>query len=331
MSLSRPMSILRSLALVLLLAVSLVQAAPKNTLPRPADPFADPQNDPYNPLRYIASNVLTGIAFGLVVLVAFLQTWMVNKWGAKFMLSMVIGCYTFAIGLGTRFGLHTNPESKGLYIIEYLFVVLSPCAFIASEYVLLGRLARYLNCDKHVLVNPRRISIMFISSDITTFLVQAAGGSVSISSNTPSGAKIGSNISLAGLAMQAASFLSFTCIFFVFIHRVRTHEPEAWTLHASKKWHQDWRTLAAAMTFSFLGIIIRSIYRVAELSQGYVGKLATTESYFYGLDTLPLFVAISIYVFFWPGRIIGDGVTATPGIKEHSSIDSTSVPAEQKD
>lgn len=43
MSLSRPMSILRSLALVLLLAVSLVQAAPKNTLPRPADPFADPQ------------------------------------------------------------------------------------------------------------------------------------------------------------------------------------------------------------------------------------------------------------------------------------------------
>lgn len=32
--------------------------------PRPADPFADPANDPYNPLRYIASNVLTGIAFG---------------------------------------------------------------------------------------------------------------------------------------------------------------------------------------------------------------------------------------------------------------------------
>lgn len=101
--------------------------------------------------------------------------------------------------------------------------------------------------------------------------------------------------------MQAASFLSFTCIFFVFIHRVRTREPEAWTLHASKKWHQDWRTLAAAMTFSFLGIIvrtkiqshsfillltapqIRSVYRVAELSQGYVGFLATTESYFYGL------------------------------------------------
>ena len=30
----------------------------------PANPFLDPKNDPYNPLRYIASNTLTAIAFG---------------------------------------------------------------------------------------------------------------------------------------------------------------------------------------------------------------------------------------------------------------------------
>ncbi|KAF7352628.1 RTA1-domain-containing protein [Mycena venus] len=316
MSPSRPMAILRALFLVLLLAFSVVEAAPKKTLPRPSDPFADPKHDPYNPLRYIASNVLTAIAFALVLLVAIIQTVLVRKFGAKFMLSMIIGAYTFAFGI---------------YIIEYLFVVLSPCAFIASEYVLLGRLARYLNCDKHLMVNPRRITIVFISSDITTFLVQAAGGSVSISSNTLSLAKVGSNIFLAGLVMQLASFLTFTCIFTVFIYRVRTQEPEVWAMHASKKWHQSWLALAGAMTFSFVGILIRSTYRVAELSQGYEGYLATTERFFYGLDTLPLFIAISIYVFFWPGRIIGNGMppTATPVMKEQSSIDS--VPTEQKE
>ena len=31
----------------------------------------------------------------------------------------------FALGLGLRFGLHTNPQGKNLYIIEYMFVVLS--------------------------------------------------------------------------------------------------------------------------------------------------------------------------------------------------------------
>ncbi|KAJ7240330.1 RTA1-like protein [Mycena haematopus] len=323
MSPSRSMGFPRALCLVLLLAVSAVQAARQKNLPRPTDPFADPKDDPYNPLRYIASNVLTAIGFALVLLVALTQTWMVHKWGAKYMLSMVIGAYTFAFGIGTRFGLHSHPESKGIYIIEYLFVVLSPCAFIASEYVLLGRLARYLECDKHLIVNPRRITIVFISSDITTFLIQAAGGSASIASNTVSQAKLGSNIFLAGLVLQLTSFLTFTCIFVVFIRRVYTREPERWTMHASKKWHQDWRTLAGAMTFSFAGILIRSVYRVAELSQGYVGFLATTERFFYGLDTLPLFIAISIYVFFWPGRIIGDGTppTATSAVKEQSSID----------
>ena len=46
------------------------------------------------------------------------------------------------------------------------------------------------------------------------------------------------------------------------------------------------------------------MYRTIELSQGYLGKLATTESLFYGLDTLPLFIAFVIYTPFWPGRYI---------------------------
>ena len=32
----------------------------------PADPWADPKNDPLNPLRYIASNTLTTVAFGML-------------------------------------------------------------------------------------------------------------------------------------------------------------------------------------------------------------------------------------------------------------------------
>ncbi|KAF9219843.1 hypothetical protein BS17DRAFT_670296, partial [Gyrodon lividus] len=49
---------------------------------------------------------------------------------------------------------------------------------------------------------------------------------------------------------------------------------------------------------------IRSCYRVVELSQGFQGYLATTEAFFYALDTLPLVVVISVYVPFWPGRFI---------------------------
>lgn len=49
-------------ALLLLGAASLVDGAVHTNLPRP-NPFIDPAHDPYNPLKYIASNTLTGIAF----------------------------------------------------------------------------------------------------------------------------------------------------------------------------------------------------------------------------------------------------------------------------
>jgi hypothetical protein len=85
--------------------------------PRPANPFLDPKNDPFNPLKYVASDVLTAIAFsehfcfqstkstslilartflltGLIIIVALVQSYFAYKWGTKFMLSMVIGEYS---------------------------------------------------------------------------------------------------------------------------------------------------------------------------------------------------------------------------------------------
>lgn len=50
------------LGLLPLLDLILCAGAIKITITRP-DPFVDPRHDPYNPLKYIASNTLTGIAF----------------------------------------------------------------------------------------------------------------------------------------------------------------------------------------------------------------------------------------------------------------------------
>ncbi|KAF8076467.1 RTA1-like protein [Lyophyllum atratum] len=284
--------------------ISLVIAIRKGDLPHPSDPFADPKHDPYNPLKYIASNALTAVAFALMLLVAILQSWCVWKYGAKWMLSMVIGAYTFAFGLGTRFALHVHPESQGWYITEYLFVVLSPCAFIAADYVLLGRLASHLASAEYLLVSPRKITIVFVSSDITTFLIQAVGGSLSVSANAPARALAGSRIFLAGLAAQLLSFFVFTFIYLLFLYKVYRHAPHVWAKDQPEAWCRDWRTLACVLITSCVGILIRSGFRVVELSEGFQGRLASSEAFFYGLDTLPLLIATSIYVPFWPGRFI---------------------------
>lgn len=65
-----------------------------------------------------------------------------------------------------------------------------------------------------------------------------------------------------------------------------------------------------------------------ELGQGFQGFLATTERFFYGLDTLPLFIAIVVYLPFWPGRFIPP-FTAVEENEEKRSHETVVVP-EQK-
>ena len=52
---------------------------------------------------------------------------------------------------------------------------------------------------------------------------------------------------------------------------------------------------------------IRCIYRVIEFSQGYRGYIPTHEVFFYTLDSLPLFLAIIVWVFVWPSLYLEGG------------------------
>lgn len=80
----------------------------------------------------------------------------------------------FCLGFALRFGVHSDLHGRGIYIAEYLLIILAPCGFIAADYVFLGRLCRVLNCDKHLLIRPQRIILFFVASDVATFLVQVS-------------------------------------------------------------------------------------------------------------------------------------------------------------
>ncbi|CAE6480861.1 unnamed protein product [Rhizoctonia solani] len=122
-----------------------------------------------------------------------------------------------------------------------MFTVLSPCAFIATVYMLLGRLAIHLDADEFLLVKSRIITKIFLTSDIE-----------------------------CNLPRNKAEFFS------------------------------HWTTLAGTLAISCIGILVRSVFRTIENSQGYHGYLATHEVYFYVLDTLPLFIATVVFVITWP-------------------------------
>ena len=81
------------------------------------------------------------------MLIALTQTFYTWRYGAKFMLAMVIGAYSklpmqctgvsrwhtaYAVGFGFRFALHYHPDSRWIYTAEYFFIVLSVRPFMQS-------------------------------------------------------------------------------------------------------------------------------------------------------------------------------------------------------
>lgn len=85
---------------------------------------------------------------------------------------ILIALLGYSAGFVTRYILHNDPTNLSVYIAENMFITLSPCGFIASSYMLLGRLAALLNSGQYLLVRPSRVTKVFVMSDVITFLIQ---------------------------------------------------------------------------------------------------------------------------------------------------------------
>lgn len=86
-----------------------------------------------------------------------------------FIVAIVYGC-----GILLRFVVAELPYNENIFINEESFVVVSPAAFLAFNYIVYGRMLRGSVGDKkgYTLLNPARISTVFVISDVITFLVQ---------------------------------------------------------------------------------------------------------------------------------------------------------------
>ncbi|KAH7319529.1 RTA1-like protein [Rhizoctonia solani] len=286
-----------SLSLLPFFLLPVVQAA-NTTNPLDVDPFTDAKNDPRNPLKYIPSKGLALTACAAYALVVLASVGWSFKHRARYMFTLMISGALYAIGLYFRTVFAKDPHNISKFIVMHMLIVLSPCGLIATVYMLLGRLALSLNADELLLIRASRITKVYVASDIITLIIQAGGGSMGIA-DSESMRNLGSKIFLVGMILQCISFISYLIVFGLFIHRMRTWRGPQWeSRHKSPFSH--WTALALSIAISCLGISIRTVYRTLEAGEGMHGPLATTESYYYILDCLPLWISTVVFVCTWP-------------------------------
>lgn len=156
--------------------------------------------------------------------------------------------------------------------------------------------------SRYSLLHPRLFKVIFVTSDIITFLIQAAGGGLQTSDGPQR--KVGDKIFLAGVAAQGASYLLFATVTLVAHFRLIRQDPQRFSpLNISLSGNPT-VLLFDLLYVSSIGIIVRSIYRIVENAMGYDGYLYTHEVFTFTLDALPLIIATGVWAIFWPGTLL---------------------------
>lgn len=145
-----------------------------------------------------------------------------------------------------------------------------------------------------------------MSSDFLSLVLQAAGGGIADTADEQSLKRTGINIMIAGLVLQAVSLSVFLGVWLDFAIRVRrqgadSSSPERTTVRS----RAVFKAFLASLLLATVAILARSIFRAAELWEGFSGKLWNSETDFLILDGAMVALAVLALSALHPGLAFG--------------------------
>ncbi|KAI8679366.1 hypothetical protein NCS57_00214600 [Fusarium keratoplasticum] len=207
-----------------------------------------------------------------------------------------------------------DQQSKGIYLVFQIFILLAPIWVNAYAYMTLGRMVYYFLPWRSILGMPAAtLAAIFVGLDIVSFIVQLIGGSMAGPGAPPQEQQRAIHIYMGGIGLQEFFIVLFVglCIRFqTKMHKLKG--PGGFKDFITSSWGM----LITALYFSLAMISIRIIYRLIEFSGG-MGEdnaLVTHEIYFYLLEAVPMFLALLVFNFVHPGRIMTGPHSDMPGL-----------------
>lgn len=110
---------------------------------------------------------------------------------------------------------------------------------------------------------------------------------------------------VAGLAVQVASLLIFIALCADLALKVHGHKEKLNPKHADLYNSRKFKTFLWSLALATICIFIRSVFRVAELSEGFKGHLANNQISFMILDGTMVIIACLTLTIMHPGRAFG--------------------------
>jgi len=225
----------------------------------------------------------------------------------SFLGAMAIGGFAEAVGEGGRLMLHNNPYDDNGFKLQIVLLTLAPAFLSAGIYFTLKHLVITFGASFSRL-RPNWYTWIFISCDIFSILLQGAGGGIASAAddNQKSLLDAGNNLMIAGLAFQVFTLLLFGVLATEYFIRVWKHKnelnPATFELRQTKRF----RLFLGALALAYVSILIRCVYRVAEMAGGWGNSIMQDEAMFTGLDSFMVAIAMIALNFFHPGLCFND-------------------------
>ncbi|TCD71037.1 hypothetical protein EIP91_000536 [Steccherinum ochraceum] len=208
------------------------------------------------------------------------------------------------LGWSGRLWSSYSPLLQDPYLMQIVATILAPTPYVAALFMIFARVTQHLG-EQYSRLSPRLYSRIFLTADVVALVVQGAGGGLAATASTQSGSNLGGNIMLGGIIFQLVALIAFVSVATEYYIRYTLDHPIRPT-RGSKRTEMNYRMklLTGSLAFIIVCIFIRSIYRTAELADGWNGRIITTEWYFNVFDGAMILLAMWTLSILHPGYLM---------------------------
>lgn len=153
-------------------------------------------------------------------------------------------------------------------------------------------------------IPPKFVALGFMCCDFLSLLLQAIGGAVADTADSGSALQdTGINIMIAGLVLQVVGLGVFLLVCADFAWRCRRGVLDMAPEKVEARRRLLLKITIASLMVATVAVLIRSIFRVVELWQGFSGELWNDEVDFMVLDGMMIALATICLTGFHPGTL----------------------------
>ncbi|KAM0746419.1 RTA1-domain-containing protein [Meredithblackwellia eburnea MCA 4105] len=281
----------------------------------------------YNPSEGAAIAFIVLFAILSVAQLGILLRSRVSAWWISAVL--LVGGITEILGWAGRLWSSKNVYSLNAFLVQQICLILAPCFFSAMVYGTLGMLIRKLG-PQFSRLRPNWYLLVFCIADLLAIVIQAIGGAqAAIALQDSKDSDTGTHIMVAGIVVQLVGMLVFCFLGGEFFLKARKAPQSTVDRRVN--------LLVFGLAFASFWILVRCIYRVIELAEGWTGYLITHQPYFLALDSVPMVLAMGVFVPCHPYFCLPEYTTSTftSSTTQHSDLEkaaekefTSSLPAE---